>query len=64
MEVEVDVKPRGVTTREGGERVRGEPGFLWRKEDGLEVVGLNVCQRRNGFLVVQEMTSGWGIRRV
>ena len=34
LEVEVEVKPRGVTR--GGERVRGELGLLWREEDGLE----------------------------
>ena len=37
LEVEVEVKPRGVTTREGGgERVRGELGLLWRDADGLD----------------------------
>ena len=42
LEVEAEVKPRGVTTRdEGGERVRGELGLLWRDverggEDGLD----------------------------
>jgi hypothetical protein len=42
LEVEVEAKPRGVTTRdEGGERLRGELGLLWRDvegdgEDGLD----------------------------
>ena len=42
LEVEVELKPRGVTTRdEGGERLRGELGLLWRDvegdgEDGLD----------------------------
>jgi hypothetical protein len=42
LEVEVEVKPRGVTTRdEGGERVREELELLWRDvegdgEDGLD----------------------------
>jgi hypothetical protein len=42
LDVEAEVKPRGVTTRdEGGERVRGELGLLWRdmeegREDGLD----------------------------
>lgn len=35
LEVEVEVKPRGVTTRdEGGERLRGELGLLWRDVEG------------------------------
>jgi hypothetical protein len=35
LEVEVEVKPRGVTTRgEGGECSRGELGLLWRDVEG------------------------------
>ena len=29
LEVKVDVKPRGVTTRAEGERVSGDLGLLW-----------------------------------
>ena len=39
LEVKVEVKLRGVTTREeGGKRVRGELGFSCRDADGLDGV--------------------------
>lgn len=48
LEVEVEVKTRGVTTRRGGERERGELGLCGEKK--MAVLDGRGCQR-NAFLV-------------
>ena len=56
--VEVEIKLHGVTTRGGGERVRGELGLLWREEDGLEGSVLDGYRMRNAFLVGVGVSKG------
>ena len=61
LEVEVEVKPRGVTTRgEESEYVEnlGFCGEMKMGSTGADLGKVDWCQMRNDFLVVREMTSG------
>lgn len=49
------MKPRGVTTRdEGGERVRGELGLLWRSTEGGRGDGLDGGSREERDVPTEE----------
>jgi hypothetical protein len=56
------VKPRGVTTRdEGGERLRGELGLLWRNVEGDGEDGLDGgwSREERGVLTEERFPSCW-----
>ena len=54
------MKPRGVTTRdEGGERVRGELGLLWRDTEGGREDGLDSSREERGVPTEERFPSCW-----